>query len=280
MTSVGLMRLVEQRRIDLAAPIQQYMEEFPDKNAVIRIRDLAGHLSGIRNYRGNEALSTYHHTGYRSHLRVFEDDPLIAPPGTKFVYSGYNWVLIEAAIARTADQSFPVFMQNAVLGPIGMTHTRAEIHGEEFPKSARFYEVDAEGSFVLGPPIDPGFAWAVGGYLSTAHDLAIFGSALLQPGVLTSQSLEALFRSQKTLDGSPTGYGIGWYVYERPRVFYHTGWTVGGLSALLILPDERLVVALVTNRGALNVRDGDPHSLSLDSIAFEIGKVFVKRSKQ
>ena len=84
LTAAGLALLVERGRIDLDAPVQQYLPDFPQKEAPITIRLLAGHLSGLRNYQGNEAFSNKPYPDLRSALKIFENDPLLSPPGTKF----------------------------------------------------------------------------------------------------------------------------------------------------------------------------------------------------
>ena len=54
LTSAGLALLVERGKIDMDAPIQKYIPDFPQKEGPITVRMLAGHLSGIRNYRVGE----------------------------------------------------------------------------------------------------------------------------------------------------------------------------------------------------------------------------------
>jgi CubicO group peptidase (beta-lactamase class C family) len=70
----------------------------------------------------------------------------------------------------------------------------------------------------------------------------------IDPGI-TAQ----LFESQSTLDGEDIGFGLGWVITRddagRP-LWGHLGGVVGGCSALLIYPDEQLVVALAANLDA------------------------------
>ena len=59
-----------------------------------------------------------------------------------------------------------------------------------------------------------------------------------------------MFTSQKTSAGEESGYGIGWGIVERPSgkpIYAHAGGSVGGTSQLIMYPDSRVVVALVTN---------------------------------
>jgi len=251
LTSIGLALLVERGLVDLDAPIQKYVPDFPEKGAVITTRLLAGHLSGIRNYRGIEALSDRPFVDLHSGLRIFEDDPLETPPGTRFGYSSFNWNLIGVVMERTSKQEFLQYMEGNVIVPLGMRNTRPDRTGVADSMRAQFYEVDANGSFVIAPMVDSSYKWPSGGYLSTAEDMARCGSAVLKPGFLKSESLQFLFISQRTNSGKITHYGAGWFVGR--TILYHGGDSVGGTSVLLLRPSSKTVVAIAANRGHLTI---------------------------
>ena len=80
LTAVALMQLVEQRKIDLDAPVQKYVPSFPDKGTKITPRLLAGHLAGVRHYKDDEFLIAKHYDSIVEGLKIFQDDPLVAPP--------------------------------------------------------------------------------------------------------------------------------------------------------------------------------------------------------
>lgn len=251
LTAAGLMVLVERGRLDLDAPVQRYVPDFPVKGeGAITTRLLGGHLGGIRHYGGNETSSNVPYANVRAGLKIFENDPLVAPPGTKFHYTTYGWSVIAAVMESAAGREFTGFMAAEVFGPLGMTRTRPDRAGAVDPDRTQFYEEGADGKFVVSPPIDVSYKWAGGGFLSTSEDLARFGSALLQPGFLKQESLALLFTSQKTTDGHRTGYGIGWSVETdqagRAR-FFHTGGQQGCSAILFIAPETKVVVAMLTN---------------------------------
>ena len=80
-TATALMKLVEAGKIDLDAPVQKYVPSFPDKGAVITVRMVAGHLGGIRHYRGEEFTIQRHYGSVLEGLQVFENDPLAFSAG-------------------------------------------------------------------------------------------------------------------------------------------------------------------------------------------------------
>ncbi|MSU24411.1 MAG: class A beta-lactamase-related serine hydrolase [Opitutus sp.] len=250
LTAVGLVLLVEQGRLELDAPVQTYVPDYPVKGAPITTRQLGGHLAGIRHYRGGEMLLNRPFANVRASLKIFESDPLEAPPGTKYLYSTYGWSVISAVMEGASQQNFVDYMDSKVIKPLGLTHTRIDRKGADDPDRTQFYQGDAPDKFTVAPAVDNSYKWAGGGYLSTPEDLVRFGSALLQPGLLQPESLALLFTSQKTSDGKPTAYGIGWVIDQDARghrILLHTGGSIGGTSVLLLHPTTRTVVAMVCN---------------------------------
>lgn len=282
LTAAGLVLLVERGELDMDALVQKYIPDFPQTNSTLTLRILAGHLSGVRNYRGSEAVSNKPYPSLRAGLKIFENDPLETPPGTKFSYASYNWNVIGVAMETASKENFLDYIAAAVFQPLGMTNTRPDLAGVADPQRTLFYETDAAGNFIVAPKVDLSYAWPSGGFLSTSEDLARFGSALLQPGFLKPESRRLLFISQKTSDGKLTHYGVGWYVIG--RVAFHGGDSIGGSSILLLDPSTRTVVAILTNRGhlALDNENGrirlaklaDGLAFNREKIALQIAKLF------
>jgi serine beta-lactamase-like protein LACTB, mitochondrial len=250
LTAVALVQLVAQGKIDLDAPVQKYVPSFPDKGAKITPRLLAGHLAGIRHYKGDEFLISQHYDSVLDGLKIFEHDPLVAPPGIAFHYSSYGYDLLSAVIESASGENFLIYMQRHVFTPLGLVDTTADQNRSIVEQRSRFYEREQDGATENAPHVDNSYKWAGGGFLSTAEDLVRFGSALLHPGFLSESSLHLLFTSQKTTSGQETGYGMGWFVHKSKsgqRIYEHAGGSVGGTSQLIIYPDTGVVVALTTN---------------------------------
>ncbi|HEU0013661.1 MAG TPA: serine hydrolase domain-containing protein [Longimicrobium sp.] len=256
LTAAGLMRLVQAGRLDLDAPVRRYVPSWAaGEGDGPTLRQLAGHLGGIRHYRGDEEMSARRWGSVRESLALFDADPPVAPPGERFHYSTYGYTLLSAAMEAAAGMEFTRWMRDSVFQPLGMTRTVPDSAGGRVPDRAAFYEATASGGIVPARPVDSSYKWAGGGYLSTVEDLARFGLAHLRTGFLSAESLEQLFRSQRTVDGRPTGYGIGWYVPPegRPAVAMHQGALLGG-GAMLYIDRERGVVVAI----AMNVKPDAP----------------------
>jgi len=258
LTAAGLGLLVEEGKVDLDAPVQRYVRDFPVKRWPITVRQVAGHLAGIRHYRGEEFLSQRHYATVTEGLAIFRDDSLDVEPGTKWHYSSYGYNLLSAIIERAAGRPFLEYMHDRVLVPAGMRQTAAEYVDSLIPYRARFYTRDGErGGIVNAPFVDNSYKWAGGGYLSTTEDLARFGQAMLDGTLLKPATVQQMWTAQRTRDGKSTDYGIGWGV-ERDssgrRRISHSGSSVGGTAFLVIYPDQKLVVALLVNSDQTFVR--------------------------
>src|SRR6266571_5210818 len=226
LTADAVAQLYEQGKLDLDAPIQRYVPTFPEKGGVITTRLLGGHLAGIRHYQGNEFLLNQPYATVTAGLAVFQNDPLVAPPGTRYSYSTYGFDLISAVVEGASGEQFLAYMSRHVFTPLGMTSTAPDKNDSLIPNRTRFYQRTGSGQFVPAPTVDNSYKWAGGGFLSTAEDLVRFGSAHLSPGYLKAATLELLFTPQHTTSGEPTPYGIGWFVgtdTRGHRTVYHGG---------------------------------------------------------
>jgi serine beta-lactamase-like protein LACTB len=253
-TAAAIGKLVEQGRLDLDVPIQRYVPSFPEKRWPITTRQLAGHLAGIRHYRGNEFYSRDRYETVLDGLKIFADDSLLFEPGTAYHYSSYGWNLISAVIEGAAGEDFLSYMRREVFEPLGLRSIVAEHTDSIIAHRASFYERDRRTGLILNAPyVDNSYKWAGGGFISNTEDLVRFGWAHLAGGFLEPETVELLFTSQRTRSGELTNYGIGWRSGTDSagrRWVGHTGGSVGGRAVLVVYPEERVVVAALANLGS------------------------------
>src|SRR2546421_4022268 len=138
-TAVAVALLYEQGKLDLDAPVQRYVPSFPDEGFPITTRQLAGHLAGIRHYRGDEFLLNRRFTSVLAGLTIFQGDSLLFPPGTKFSYSTYGWNLISAVVEAAAGRGFLSYMGRQVFRAPGTAPTAARRGGSLVPDPTPLY---------------------------------------------------------------------------------------------------------------------------------------------
>jgi CubicO group peptidase (beta-lactamase class C family) len=242
-TGVALARLVSENKIELDAPIQKYVPQFPEKSYPITARQLAGHLSGFRDYRDlHDLVHQEHYENAIQALKVFENDTLLFKPGARFYYSPFGFNLIGAAIENVSKMSYLEYIMENVFKPYNLQNTCGDDVNNKIPNRTKFYDAAGqENDFG-----DLSYKYPAGGLLSTATDLVKFGNELLNRKAMH----RLLFTSLQTNDGKETGYGLGWYVGKDRnghRIWYHSGDGFSSSSHLYIYPDDGLVIAFLGN---------------------------------
>jgi CubicO group peptidase (beta-lactamase class C family) len=240
---------VDEGKLDLDAPVQQYVPSFPEKRWPVTTRLLGGHLAGVRHYRDREFESMVHYDDVVDALEIFSHDTLLHEPGTAYEYSTYGWNLISAVVQAASGERFLNYMTEAVFEPTGMHETVAEHVDSLIYHRSRAYIRTRDGRIINAPYVDNSNKWAGGGFLSTASDLVRYAFAYLGGDFLRPETVDLLWTSQHTRDGERTDYGIGWRenLEGGRRVISHTGGAVGGTTVLVIYPAESVVVAILTN---------------------------------
>ncbi len=252
-TATGLMVLVERGEVDLDRPINDYLGESGLRVRVgdpqgATVQQVADHTSG---------LPLHHHffldedPGSRPSLEetIARYGNLITEPGKRFEYSNLGYAVLEYLIERVSGESFADFMQEEVFGPLGLEHTsvlRAPRRSSDVA-----VRVDADGPMPFYQS-DHGGGSAL---FSCVHDLVRFGLFHLRarlPDQAPILSARAIGRMQRSSSRRPTGgyYGIGWAIYPGPigaRVVRHDGGMPGASASLVLLPAQRVAVAVLSN---------------------------------
>lgn len=255
LTASGLALLLESGKANLDAPIQQYVPSWPDNGNKVTLRMLAGHLAGIRHYKGNEFYSSTKYETVAEGLDIFINDPLINEPGTEYSYSSYGWNLISVAMENASGtKDFLTLMQEDVFDALKMKNTEADHADREIKNRSDFFLMQANGP-EEAPYVDNSYKWAGGGFVGTTEDLCRFGQAHMKAGFLKQPTLDEWMRSQKTRDGKETNYGIGWRTFKRSsgNTFVgHSGGSVGGVTYFLMHLPTETVLAITGNMSPLN----------------------------
>lgn len=245
-TALTLAKLVEDGIINLDESIYKYLPSFPKKAFDFSVRELGGHIAGIRSYRGNE-FNLNKKMSITEGVNLFKNDSLLFEPSTQFYYNTFGYVLLSEIMQKSAHTDFYNLVETSVLKPLNMRHTTVEYSNIDTPHKSDFYRKKR----VLSAPVSNEYKVAGGGFLSTSEDLVKFGQEIINPTLISKNTLAEIITSQKLTSGNNTGYGIGFSVEETqnktPKI-YHTGGGVGASTVLLIYPEEELVICILCNK--------------------------------
>ncbi|MEM7050879.1 MAG: serine hydrolase [Acidobacteriota bacterium] len=256
----GVMKLVEEGRLDLDTPVSQYLtrwqlppsEEF-DADGVT-IRRLLSHTAGL-------SLHGYPGFGPDAELPSVEeslsgatngsgDVHLMLAPGTEFDYSGGGYTLCQLLVEEVTGESFQDYLRATVLRPLGMERSDYELTSEILAGSATAY--DNWGDITPNPRFT---AQAAAGLHTTTRDLATFAlAALAGPagevpgrGILAPETIAEMI---VPAPASGDNYGLGYSVAEGPggrQVVGHGGANRGWQSVFWIEPESGDGLVVVTN---------------------------------
>jgi CubicO group peptidase (beta-lactamase class C family) len=187
-------------------------------------------------------------------LRPEAAEPLPDEAQGLFSYSNAGYWAAGEASARACDTTFDAAMRERIIEPLGLKAT-----GYDEPESPARGHLQDGASGHRAVPVDayPAARRPSGGLWSTVEDLVRFGAHHLGArGPLSTEARELMREPQSQALGA--GYGLGWWVHDaggRPA-FGHEGSVAGYQSLLLLVPDERLALAVLTNswRGSGLVR--------------------------
>lgn len=256
-TAAGLARLYERGEINLDVPISTYYKDCPDPLRHLTLRQVSGHLAGIRHYRGLEFLSNIHYNNVTDPLEVFIHDSLLCLPGEKFSYSTYAWTLVSAVMEKSIQKPFTAIIADEVSKPLQMADLKPDAKDSTGFTRVTFYEF-RDSIHQVSPVVDNSNKWAGGGYLCSAEDLAKLGWALAASRYLKEETMLEFTRSQTTKDGTRTNNGIGFWIGsdDKGRSWVgHSGGSVGGTSMLLIYPEEDLAIVTLINLSSAHMDD-------------------------
>lgn len=254
LTAAAMGVLMKEGRLDPDQIVQTYVSDFPVKKYPITVRQVAGHLAGIRHYRGSEFMSIRSYPTVAEGLNLFKNDPLLFEPGTQYSYSSYGWNLISAVIEGASGKDFLPFMKEQVFDPLGMNNTVADWAREDIPHRTTFYVWhEADRKNVEAPYVDNSYKWAGGGFIGTTEDLIRFGKAFLEQEYLSEDIQHELMDPQQTSDGKTTNYGMGWSTWNHNGSTWkgHSGGSVGGSTMFMINKEHNMVIAFAVNRSSV-----------------------------
>lgn len=252
-TSIAVLRLVEQGKLALDAPVRTYLPELPATSAGnVTLRHLLSNTSGIPDglmaaYKKDKAVGALVLTPMEAALK-FATAPSRFAPGSTFDYSVTNWVVMAAVVERVTATPFMEVIGQQVFKPAGMTSSGfAQAGFDAAPDTSLAYT----STLPREPKMPPtgSFAAASGTAYSTAGDLALLAEAVFEHKLLTPASLAELSR----INVPEEDYALGGRVKTMtlggaPRkVAYESGSTGGYKSLLLHVHGEDKTVVILNN---------------------------------
>ncbi len=258
-TATAVMQLIEQGRIDLDAPVSQYLPEFSMRtrytgSGPITARNLLTHHAGLPgDYL--KGMWSLHPAPFEQVFPLLRDEYVSYPPDLVFSYSNIGYALLGRLVEKASGQPYASYMQEALLTPLGMDHSRFLTQPTNDPELAVGYRQGKPGAerYLLREV-------SAGALVSNVLDMSRFIRLWLAEGrvgthaLVSSATLHEMWRRQNSDVALDMDFriGLGWMLgqpgldYAGP-VVHHSGGTLGASSQLMLLPQHKLGVIILAN---------------------------------
>ena len=266
-TAVGL--LVQEGKLAWDDPVIKHLPDFQlhdfHTTQLITIRDLLSHRSGLGTWAGDVLLlSDYPTEEVVRRLRHI-------PPGYGFRsgygYSNLMFITAGLVIEKLSGMSWDDFIRQRIFEPLGMTDsvTNPRYFGDHTNLATPHEDVKGKLQTVAYRP--DAHVGAAGSICASVADLALWlrlqinqgslaGKPIVDPAILeethTPHTPIRLTAIERKLFPSRhfSAYGLGWFLSDTNGRFVvrHSGGVDGMLSATVVLPREKIGIAVLTNK--------------------------------
>jgi CubicO group peptidase (beta-lactamase class C family) len=254
--ATAMMRLVEQGKVDLRAPVRTYIPEFRVRDEAVSrdvtVWHLLTHLGGWEGQvsgpdRGTETLKNF--------IGTITDLMQIAPPGQVWSYNNAGFSIAGRVIETVTGTPINRAIRDLVFQPLGLEHAGTTA-GEFIVQRFAAGHTARDGKTTLQRPFSPSASVTAGGVGLCMTDLLAYarfhmgdGTATNGQRVLTRESLERMRTPQARKQGNDDEIGLSWHIRRvGPVTTYGHGGTLSGHILLLeIVPERNFAIAILTN---------------------------------
>lgn len=253
-TATSVMKLVEQGKVELDAPVAKYIPEFAANGKDrVTVRQLLTHQGGLIP---DNSIRDYRDGGRKAMARIY-NLKFYVPPATKFVYTDVGFIVLADLVKRVSGQDVHEFSQAHIYRPLGLTETGYRPAPELMRRAAPTEKIN--GKWRRGVVHDPR-AFALGGIaghaglFSTAEDIAVYAAMMKNAGELTgvrvlkAETVREMTTANKIADGNQRG--LGWdkqtgYSYNKGDLMTAAAFGHGGFTGTVLWMDPQLDLTFV-----------------------------------
>lgn len=256
-TALALMQLWDEGRLDLEAPVTDYLPwwEVQSDFEPIRVEHLLTHTAGIPGNRDDIFSSPYMAWALREQRTAW-------PPGSRFHYSNVGYQSLHALLEAVSGETYADLIERRLFDPLEMRASRAAITLESRTRQAVGYippfddrPIHHSRALVEAPHHE--YRIGDGAIQSTASDLAAYVRLWLNRGagpegrIVSEEAFERFSTPHPGSldeDGS-NGYGLGVFVQQSDGrlILRHSGGMVGFACQVAADMTDRVGVVVMIN---------------------------------
>jgi CubicO group peptidase (beta-lactamase class C family) len=258
MAATAIMRLVEQGKLELEAPVRRYLPDFRVRDEVVSrdatIWNLLTHTAGWEGQvsgpeRGEDTLRNFV-------AAVIPDLMQLAPPAAAWSYNNAGFSVAGRVIESVTGMSINRAMRDLVFTPLGLTHAGTTAGDFIVNRFAAGHSRRGTEPPALLRPFSPSTSVTAGGIGLCITDLLVYarlhmgdGTAAGGERVLSRASLEEMRRPQLRKQSTDDDIGLAWHLRSvgPVRVAAHGGTLAGHVLLLEIAAERNFAIGILTN---------------------------------
>ena len=263
-TDMAVMQLVEQGKLDLDAPVKDYLPDFQPQSSEatqITLRRLMTHRSGLVRESPIGNYFDPSEPSLAATVASLNDTQLVYPPGTRTKYSNAAIAVVGAVLERQLTGTHPEHVRASILDPLQMNASGFTVTPAMQPHLATGWMWSYDGRRWEAPTFLLGTGPA-GNMYSSVVDLAKFMTCLFDEGaagevrIVQPETYRTMVTPERDEQGRSQEFGIGFHVqdFDGHTKVGHGGAVYGFSTQLEALPERRLgVVAAAALDGSNGV---------------------------
>jgi len=247
-TAVLIFKAIEESKLDINQTIDKYFPTIENNNK-ITISQLLYHRSGIHNYTNNNWADWNTQPKTEQELiEIIIKGGIDFEPDTKTSYSNSNFVLLTFILEKIYQKPYAEILEEKIIKPMGLKNTYygKKINTKDNECNSYRY---AEG-WIISTETDMSIPLGAGGIVSTPVDLTLFGEALFNGKLVSTNSLQQM----KTLK-ERFGMGLIPIPFYEHIALGHGGNIDGFNSLFAYFPDSKISFAYTVNGVNYNNND-------------------------
>jgi CubicO group peptidase (beta-lactamase class C family) len=256
-TAFAIALLANQGKLSLDDDIHRYLPEVPNFGKTITIRYLIHHTSGLRDQWEMLAMAGWRLDDVitKEHIltAVRNQKELNFSPGDEYLYCNTGYTLLAEIVERVTGHTFPNWTKKNMFEPLRMSNTHFHDDHEMIVKNRAYSYVPKENGGFKKRVLSYANAGATS-LFTTVEDLVkwannFFEKRLGGPEVTAQMEQQGVLNSGEKIDYA---FGLTIGKYKGLKTISHSGGDAGFRSHLLLFPDQRFAVAVLSNCGSMN----------------------------
>ena len=255
-TAMSILLLVQKGRLKLEDPLKKYFPSFPVYGKDIKIKHLLTHTSGLMDYEDLMSPTQAVQLHDTNCLQLmYKANGLYFTPGSQYKYSNTGYAILALVVEKISGQDYGVFLKENIFKPLKMKTSVAFEEGKSTIPNRAFGYSSVNGSWVETDQSMTSAVLGDGGIYTNTIEMTQWVNALWNYKLLGSEMQIQAFTRKKLNNGAPIDYGYGWHIEDYKNITHphHGGSSIGFRNQLLLFPEQKLMVILLTNRN-----EGDP----------------------